>query len=90
MPAKQKVTFQKALDVIESLPVYQQEDVIDIIRHRLIDQRREMLAESVREAKKDYVSGEVRKGTVDDLMKELMPTGNWRASQTVNVHRLHR
>lgn len=72
MPAKQKVTFQKALDVIESLPVYQQEDVIDIVRHRLIEQRREMLAESVREAKKDYARGEVRKGTVDDLMKELL------------------
>ncbi|MBI5893813.1 MAG: hypothetical protein HZB79_09245 [Deltaproteobacteria bacterium] len=72
MPAKQKVTFQKALDVIESLPVYQQEDVIDIIQHRLMEQRREMLAEGVREAKKDYVRGEVRKGMVDDLMKELL------------------
>ena len=33
---KQAVTFQRALDVIESLPKYQQEDIIDIVRHRQI------------------------------------------------------
>lgn len=72
MHTKQKVTFQKALDVIGSLPEYQQEEVINIVRHRLIEQRREMLAESVKDAKEDYARGEVRKGTVDDLMKELL------------------
>ena len=72
MPTKQKITFQKALDVIESLPEYQQEDIINIVRHRLIEQRREMLAKSVKEAKEEYIRGEVRKGTVDDLMKELL------------------
>ena len=30
------ITFQEALDAIESLPEYQQEDLIDIIRRRLI------------------------------------------------------
>ena len=65
------VTFQKVLDIVESLPEYQQEDLIDIIRRRLIEQRRDRLADSIREAREEYTRGEVKKGSVDDLMKEL-------------------
>ena len=65
------VTFQEVLDIVESLPEYQQEDLIDIIRRRLIEQRRDRLADSIREAREEYARGEVKKGTVDDLMKEL-------------------
>ncbi len=65
------ITFQKALEIIESLPENQQEDLIDIIRRRLIEQRRDRLAESIREAREDYARGDVKKGTVDDLMKEV-------------------
>ena len=65
------VTFQEVLDIVESLPEYQQEDLIDIIRRRLIEQRRDKVAESIREAKEEYARGDVKKGTVDDLMKEL-------------------
>ena len=66
-----EVTFQEVLDIVESLPEYQQEDLVDIIRRRLIEQRRDRLADSVEEARKEYARGEVKKGTVDDLMKEL-------------------
>ena len=65
------VTFQEVLDFVESLPEYQQEDLIDIIRRRLIEQRREKLADTIREAREEYTRGDVKRGTVDDLMKEL-------------------
>jgi hypothetical protein len=65
------VTFQEVLDIVESLPEYQQEDLVDIIRRRLIEQRRDRLAESIRESREEYARGEVKKGTVDELMKEL-------------------
>jgi hypothetical protein len=65
------VTFQEALDTVESLPAYQQEDLIDIVRRRLIEQSRDRLAENIREGKEDYARGEVRRGTVDDLIREL-------------------
>jgi len=71
MSTQQSITFQEALDIIESLPEYQQEDVVDIIRHRLIEHRRELLAKSVKEAREEYIKGEVKRGTVDDLMREL-------------------
>jgi hypothetical protein len=71
MSGQEGATFQKALDVIESLPEYQQEDLITIIRQRLIEHRREVLAKNIEEARKEYTRGEVKKGTVDDLMREL-------------------
>jgi len=68
---RMETTFQEALDIVEKLPEYQQEDLIDIVRRRLIEQRRDRLAESIREARQEYARGEVRKGTVDDVIKEL-------------------
>jgi len=65
------VTFQEVLDIVQSLPEYQQEDLIDIIRRRLIEQRRDKLADTIREAREEFARGEVKKGSVDDLIKEL-------------------
>jgi len=71
MSNRQEVTFQEALDIVESLPEDQQETLIAIIRGRLIEQRREALAKRIKEAREEYKQGEVTHGTVDDLMKEI-------------------
>ena len=71
MSGQQAATIQKALEIVESLPEDQQEDLIHIIQCRRIERRRETLAESTKEARADYAKGEVTRGTVDELMKEL-------------------
>jgi hypothetical protein len=71
MSMRQNLTFQEALEIIESLPEYQQEDLIDIIWHRLIEQKRDLIALHIKEAREEYVKGEVKKGTVDNLIREL-------------------
>jgi hypothetical protein len=71
MSEQHSITFQEALEIIESLPEYQQADLIDIVRRRLIEQRRQSLAESINEAREEYVRGEVNKGTADHLLREL-------------------
>ena len=65
------VTFDKALDVVESLPEEQRESLIDIVKSRLIEERRDKLARNIREAKRQLRQGKVRRGTVEDLMREL-------------------
>jgi len=52
----QTVTFQEALEVVESLSEYQQENLLDIIRHRLIDHKRQLLVECIKQAKQEYAS----------------------------------
>ncbi len=70
MRKSQTITFQEALEIIESLPSEQQESIIDILKRRLIECRRENLAVSIKDARAEYARGEVCSGTVDDLMKE--------------------
>lgn len=68
---KQKTPmFQEAIDIVESLPKRQQESLIDIIRHRLIDRRRDLFAKNITKARDEYAKGKVKRGTVDDLMME--------------------
>lgn len=67
----QIVTFQEALDVVESLPEYQQEDLINIMQRRRLERRRELLAERIKEARAEYARGDVQQGAVGDLMNEL-------------------
>jgi len=69
--SKQAVTFQEALEFVESLPEYQQENMLDIILHRLIAHRRQSLAKHIEQARQEYAKGQVRKGSVADLMKEV-------------------
>ena len=64
-------TFQKALEIVESLPEEQRESLMDIVRRRLIEERRDRLAQSIKEAREEYKRGKIRKGTVNDLMNEL-------------------
>ncbi len=71
MSIHQTVTFQEALDIVESLPEDEQETLVAIVRHRLIEHTRDMLSKRIEEARERLSRGEVRRGTVDDLMKEL-------------------
>jgi len=64
-------TFQKALEIVESLPEEQRESLMDIVKRRLIEERRDRLAQSIEEAREEYRRGKIRKGTLDDLMHEL-------------------
>lgn len=65
------ITFQRALEMIESLPEDQRESLIEIVKHRLIEERRDRLARSIKEAREDYRRGKVKRGSVDDLMRDL-------------------
>jgi len=64
-------TFDEALEIIESFPEEQKESIIEIVKYRLTEERRERLAQTVKEAREEYARGEVRRGTVDDLMLEI-------------------
>ncbi|MDI6783026.1 MAG: hypothetical protein QME64_02900 [bacterium] len=68
---RKSITFDDAINVVESLPEDQRESLIEIVHRRLIDERRNKLAQSIKQAKKEFASGAMKQGTVDDLMREL-------------------
>lgn len=65
------VSFRDALELIESLSEEERWSLIDIVRRRLVEERRAEIAKSVQEAREEYARGEVRRGTVEDLLREL-------------------
>ncbi|WP_374797647.1 MULTISPECIES: hypothetical protein [Aerosakkonema] len=64
-------TLQKAIEVVEALSPDEQAILIDIIDKRLKQQRREQLLQEVAESERDYALGNVRRGSVSDLLAEL-------------------
>ena len=63
--------LQEAIEAVESLAPEDQELLIEIISERLVQLRRAELVKEVAEARRAYRAGEVRRGTVADLLKDL-------------------
>ena len=65
------VTFQEALEVLESFPEEQRESILNIAARRMIDDRRDQIARNIQKAGKEFMQGRTRRGTVEDIMKEI-------------------
>ena len=63
--------FQQALDVVEEPPFEDQETLIEIIRHRMIAQRRAKIAHNAQATMLAFREGRASYGTVDDLRRDL-------------------
>jgi hypothetical protein len=64
--------LQQALDVVESLPPDDQETLIDLIRHRLIERRRDEIARNAQETLQAVRDGRAQYGSVEDLRRDLL------------------
>jgi hypothetical protein len=64
-------SFQEALEIVESLPEDQQESLVNILRRRQTERRRDLLAQNIAKARAEHERGEAVHGSVDDLMREL-------------------
>lgn len=72
MNTHQETPFQKALDAVESLPSDEREEIIEIIKRRLAEDRREEIAANAREAVKAVREKRARYGTLEDLKRDLL------------------
>lgn len=71
MIATKTSSLQTAIEIVEQLSPEDQTELLKIIYRRLIEQRRERLTEEVAETRQAYQTGQVRRGTVDELIAEL-------------------
>jgi hypothetical protein len=72
MNTDQVTPFQKALEAVESLPFDDREEIIEIIRRRLAEDRREEIAANAREAVKAVREKRAKYGTIEELKKDLL------------------
>lgn len=59
------------LESISKLPLDDQMMISEIIRKRVIEERRKSLAKSIRESSEEYASGKAGSGTIDDFLNDL-------------------
>jgi hypothetical protein len=69
--AEKTSIFQKAIEAVEALSLDEQAILVDIILKRLQQQGRVHLLEEVAQAEREYAQGNVRRGSVADLLAEL-------------------
>ena len=63
--------FNQILEMIDYLSFDEQDDLINIVKHRQIEKRREQIAQNICQARQDYQNGHVFRGNVDDIIAEL-------------------
>jgi len=68
----QDTPFQKAIDAVESLSFDDREELLDIIRMRLAERRRDEIAANAREAVQAVREKRAKFGSVEDLKKDLL------------------
>jgi len=64
-------SLNKIIEDFSSLPLDDKEYALEIIRKQLIESRREAIAQRAEEAMANLKEGTVKKGTVQDLYRDL-------------------
>ena len=67
-------TLEQALNTVSQLPIEQQEMLIEIIQNRLIENRRQEIAEDAEKAILSFHKGELKPQTADEVIAELQET----------------
>jgi hypothetical protein len=63
--------LDQILDQVSSLSLDDQEILLDLLKKRHIEQKRQRIAREVKEAQREHKKGLTKRGTVEDLMKDL-------------------
>jgi len=68
----QSISFNEILEDVEKLSLEEKETLLDILNHRIIDQRRNELLKDIQEANRELKSGNAQPRRPDELMNEIM------------------
>jgi hypothetical protein len=63
--------FAELLDAVDELPAEEQAELVQIVRHRLIERRRDELAEEIQEARRDLQAGRCTPMTADEILRDI-------------------
>ena len=63
--------FQQVIDAVESLSSDEQSALLTLLQKRLTQQKRVEIVQEITEVRQEYAQGNVKFGSVADLMAEL-------------------
>ena len=67
----QVMPFGEVLEAVDQLSLGEKEALIDVLNRRIIEARRDELAQDIKEANREFREGRASPTTPDDLMKEI-------------------
>jgi len=68
----QDTPFQKAIDAVESLPYEDRKELLEVLRMRIAEHRRDEIAANARETLQAVREKQAKFGTIEDLKKDLL------------------
>jgi hypothetical protein len=72
MPTSTTTPFADALEAADRLSLAEQESLLDILHHRIVERRRDELASDVGEAQAEFDAGGCEPRSARELMDEIL------------------
>lgn len=66
------LAFGEVLEAVDELSLEEQEALIEVVRRRIIERRREELAKEIQDALEEFQAGGCRPATPDELLAEIL------------------
>jgi len=64
--------FAAVLEAADRLSLEDQESVVEILHHRVVERRRDEMAGEIREAEEEFQAGESAPCTAQELIEEIL------------------
>ncbi|MCX6351843.1 MAG: hypothetical protein NTX03_08265 [Bacteroidetes bacterium] len=65
------MTFDKVLTEIMKMEIEAKETLMEIVHHRLVEEKRERIFSNAKKAKADFVNGKLKPMTITEAKKHL-------------------
>lgn len=66
------INFNEILEEADKLSLDEQEALLEILNHRIINRRRKELAREIEEAQREFQEGKTQAASPDELIDEIM------------------
>jgi tryptophan 2,3-dioxygenase len=66
------VRFGEVLEAAAQLSLEEQEDLVEVLRHRVTERRREEIASEIRQARRELDAGQCEPTSPDDLLRKIL------------------
>lgn len=66
------ISFNELLETVDHLSLDEQESLVDVVRHRIAEYRRQEISKLVLSARKEYQQGKLSPGTPQDIMNSVL------------------
>jgi hypothetical protein len=66
------MTFADIVDKVDALSIDEQETLVDIVNHRLVDHHRKLILEEIEQSREEFRQGLCKEMTVEEFMQEVL------------------